>query len=48
MGEFHVQYSIGNIHQVIGNLVGNYNINKTYVDEDDPWQVILALAEFTI
>ena len=36
------------IHQVLGNIVRNYNINKTYVDEDDPWSGILMAALFTI
>ena len=36
------------IHQVIGNIVRTYNINKSYVDEDDPWLVILTATYFTI
>ena len=33
------------IHQVLGNLVLNFIIStKTYIDEDDPWMVILATA----
>ena len=28
--------------------MSNFNITKTYVDEDDPWSVILAAAAFTI
>ena len=37
------------IRQVLGNLVQTFNIsNKTYVDKDDPWMVILAAAAFTI
>ena len=36
------------IHQVLGNLVWTFNISKTYVDEDDPWLVILAAAAFGI
>ena len=36
------------IHQVLGNLVWNFNISQTYVDEDDPWTVILAAVAFVI
>ena len=41
------------IHQVLGNLLRNFNIKETYiketyVDEDDPWSVILASSAFTI
>ena len=37
------------IHQVLGNLVRNFNIsNKTYVDEDDPWTGIVSAEEFSI
>ena len=34
------------IHQVLGNLVRNFNITQTYVDKYDPWWGILAAAEF--
>ena len=36
------------IHQVIGKLVQTFNISQTYVDENNPWTVILAAAEFSI
>ena len=36
------------IHLVIVNLVRNYNINRTYVDEDDQISVILTAAAFSI
>ena len=36
------------IHQVPGNLVRNYNINKPYVDEDATWSGILTAEAFTI
>ena len=36
------------INQVPGNLVRTYNINQTYVDEDDPWSGILAAITFAI
>ena len=26
----------------------NFNIKDNYVDEDDPWSIILAAAEFAI
>ena len=36
------------IHQVLGNLVPTFNISQTYVDENDPWTGILAVAVFSI
>ena len=36
------------IHQVFGNLVRNFNISQTYVDENDLWTGILAAAAFEI
>ena len=36
------------IHQVLGNLVGTYNINKNYVDKDDQILVILTATVFEI
>ena len=37
------------IHQVIGNLVRNFNIsNQTYFDEDDLWVGILSALAFAI
>ena len=36
------------IHQVLGNLVRNFNIQQTYVDENDPWTGVLAAADFAI
>ena len=35
-------------NQVLGNLVRNFNIQQTYVDENDPWTGILAAAAFSI
>ena len=35
-------------HQVLGNLVQDFNITQTYVDKDDPWSVILAESAFLI
>ena len=36
------------IHQVLGNLVRNFNVHKTYVGENDQWKGILAEAAFAI
>ena len=36
------------IHQVLGNLVHNFNIFHTYVDKNDPWTGILVAAKFAI
>ena len=36
------------IHQVLGNLVRNFNISETYVDTDDLWSVILSAEAFEI
>ena len=36
------------IHQVLGNLVWNFNIYQTYVDKNDPWVRILDAAAFAI
>ena len=32
------------IHQVLGNLVQTFNIQQTYVGENEPWMGILAAA----
>ena len=36
------------IHQVLGNLVQNFNISETYVEKYDTWWGILAVAAFEI
>ena len=37
------------IRRVLGNLVMTFNIStQTYIDEDDPWTVILSAAVFAI
>ena len=36
------------IHQVLGNLVRNFNVQQTYVDKNDPWTGILAAVAFAI
>ena len=35
-------------HQVLRNLMRNFNISQTYVDEDGLWTDISASAEFVI
>ena len=47
-GNTHSNATIDRIHKVLGNLVQTYNLHATYVDEDDPWTVILAAAAFTV
>ena len=36
------------IHQVLRNLVRNFNILKTYVNENDPYLGVLSSASFEI
>ena len=36
------------IHQVLGNLLCTYNLQKIYVDDADPWMGILAAAAFAV
>ena len=36
------------IPQVIGNRVCSYDMQKTYVDDADPWMGILATAAFVV
>ena len=36
------------IHQVIGNLVRTFNLQKTYVDKNYPWTGILTAVAFSI
>ena len=36
------------IHQVLWNIVWDFNIKETYVDEDYPWLGILSEAAFVI
>ena len=40
--------TIERIHQVLGNLIHNFNLHDTYVDDADPWMVILAAAASTV
>ena len=41
-------YITKRIHQVLDNLIFNFEINTNYVDEDDPWKGSLAEAGFSI
>ena len=36
------------INQVLGNLVGDFNIQQNYVDKNDPWTGILDVSAFAI
>ena len=36
------------IRQLLKTLVRNFNVQQTYVDENDPWKGILAAAAFAI
>ena len=36
------------IHQVLGNIVRNFNTKETYVDGYDPWSVILTASAYVI
>ena len=36
------------IRQFLKTLVRNFNVQQTYVDENDPWKGILAAAAFAI
>ena len=36
------------IHQVIGNLVRNFNAQQTYIGENEPWAGIWAASAFAI
>ena len=36
------------IHQVLGNLVQTYNLYKAYVNDSDPWMVILTAYAYTV
>ena len=36
------------IHQVLGNIVQHFNVQQTYVDENDPWTGILDAGAFVI
>ena len=35
-------------YQVLGDIVWTYNLQETYVDDSEPWMVILAETDFTV
>ena len=37
-GNPQANYTIKIIHQVLANLIRTFDLNKNYVDEDDPWK----------
>ena len=39
---------LGNIHQLIVSLVNTFNLQKSYLDEDDPWSGILEATSFSV
>ena len=36
------------IHQVIGNMIRTFELERNYLDEDDPWKGILSATAFAI
>ena len=36
------------IHQLLGDLIRYFNLQDTYVDDADPWMIILATAAFAV
>ena len=36
------------VHQVIGNMVRSFELESSYLDEDDPWKGILSATAFAI
>ena len=48
MGNPQVNSIIGWIHQVLHNLFRNFELDKSYVNEDDTWKRILAAADFAV
>ena len=47
-GNSQANATIDRIHHFLGNLVRTYYIQETYVDDADPWMVILASAYFVV
>ena len=39
---------IERVHQVLGNMIRTFELEKNYIDEDDPWSGILSAAAFAI
>ena len=36
------------VHQVLGNMVRTFELENTYLDENDPWKGILSATAFAI
>jgi hypothetical protein len=36
------------VHQVIGNIIRTFELERNYLDEDVPWKVILSVTVFAI
>ena len=39
---------IDRTHQWLGNLIRSFNLHDTYIDDYEPWMVILNAAEFAV
>ena len=39
---------IERVHQVIGNMIRTFELEKNYLDEEDPWTGILAATAFAV
>jgi transposase InsO family protein len=39
---------IERVHQVLGNMIRTFELEKNYIDEDDPWSGIFSAAAFAI
>ena len=47
-GNMQVNKVIEIIYQVLGNLIRSFNLYDTYLDDADPWMVILAATAFAV
>jgi hypothetical protein len=36
------------VHQVIGNIIHTYELEKNYLDDNDPWKGILSATVFAV
>jgi hypothetical protein len=36
------------VHQVIGNIIRTFELESTYLDEEDPWKGILSATAFAV
>jgi hypothetical protein len=36
------------VHQVIGNIIQTFVLERNYMDEDDPWKGILSATAFAV